>query len=90
MSRIAELAAELSKLGREATTDETGVWLRVPSAPALRTPEIRGERYVWGGYSAKSAATMAKRIDSFLGKKPRDSRADFLGYLEKQEKEEGT
>jgi len=63
---IEAVAAELRALGREATTDATGEWLRVPSAPNLRTPEVRGDRYVWDGYSAKSPKKMAARLDAFL------------------------
>lgn len=61
---IAALAEALTALGRPATAD--GEWLRVPSAPSLRTPEVRGDWYVWDGYRAKSPTTMAKRLDAFL------------------------
>jgi len=61
---IEALAVELSKLGWNATSDNG--WLRVEGRQSLRTPETRGERYVWGGYSAKSPSTMARRLDAFL------------------------
>lgn len=68
---IEALAAELSKLGWDASA--SGTWLQVAEAPMLRTPMIRGCRYVWDGYHAQKPATMARRLDNFLrdiGKMP--------------------
>lgn len=65
------LASELRKLGYEATAARTNApvesySLRVAEAPALRSPEYRGDRFVWGERAVKDSAKLAKRIDAFL------------------------
>ena len=61
---IERLALELVKLGWDAKAD--GEFLSVAEAPALRSPSLRGGRYVWDGYSARKPETIAKRLDAFL------------------------
>jgi len=63
-----KLAAEMVKLGWTATVTGSGemTFLKVAESPALRSPSIRGDRYVWDGTWSRKPETMAKRLDAFL------------------------
>lgn len=61
---LATLAEALTALGRTARAE--GEWLRVDGFPNLRTPDCRGDRYVWGERSYKKPATLALVIHTFL------------------------
>lgn len=74
MNKLEALAVEMRKLGWTASVrhDTPSIaFLKVEENVNLTSPQVRYglaevARFVWDGYTAKSEATMAKRLDSFL------------------------
>jgi len=69
--KLEALAAEIVKLGYEASVDVCAGGAAFLRFAGVRSPEIRGSkntdggRYVWDGYVAKNPTTMAKRLIAF-------------------------